>query len=47
MVRKRPVVGSARITRSLNEFVPMSIAAKRLGFADVLAIILELNEKKG
>lgn len=40
MVRKRPVVGSALITRSLNEFVPMSIAAKRLVFDGVLAIVV-------
>lgn len=35
------MVGSARITRSLNEFVPMSIAANRLLFGAVLAIVFE------
>ena len=33
------MVGSARITRSLNELVPMSIAANRFVFGGVLAIV--------
>lgn len=36
-VRKRPVEGSARTTRSLKELVPMSTAAKRFSLVPFLA----------